>query len=147
MPNMAALDEMVQVVLELRATNIDKLKGLADRLEAAIKDLGMTRPGTKEDIESAKMRDVLDAFHKFRAGDFMEERKRIALDLFHKWNDVTGFVCDGTSYEGEIESIIEDAVEIGYYGHPVTNAEDWEGDDTDPGGPNAIREADRGDGE
>ena len=50
---------------------------------------------------------------------FSEElraRKRKALDAFHAWNDVTGFVLGGTSYEGELESLIEDAVEIGFYG-------------------------------
>ena len=46
----------------------------------------------------------------------LQDRKRKALDAFHAWNDITGFVAKGTSYEGELESLIEDAVEIGFYG-------------------------------
>lgn len=39
--------------------------------------------------------------------------QRIALNVFDKWNDVTGFVPENTGYYYEILSIIEDAVHIG----------------------------------
>ncbi len=39
--------------------------------------------------------------------------KRKALELFDHWVDVTGFVTRHTGYYYELESIIEDAVEIG----------------------------------
>ena len=138
MPNMAAIDELVQVVVELRETKIDKLGKLADRMETAISELGLARPATTRQIRDHLMHEstLLDRKHK-------------ALGLFHKWNDVTGFVSKGISYEGELESIIEDAVEIGYYGIPVTNAQDWEHEDTQPEGPSGIckdhhRDGDRG---
>ena len=38
---------------------------------------------------------------------------RRALNMFDKWNDVTGCFDKGTGYYYEIQSIIEDAVNIG----------------------------------
>ena len=38
---------------------------------------------------------------------------RRALNLFDKWNDVTGFVPKFTGYYYELQGIIEDAVECG----------------------------------
>lgn len=43
----------------------------------------------------------------------MQDAKRWALNRFDEWVDVTGFVQRGTSYYGELQSVIEDAVEIG----------------------------------
>ena len=42
--------------------------------------------------------------------------KRRALNLFDKWNDVTGVVDKGSSYYWEIQSVIEDAVHCGAQG-------------------------------
>jgi hypothetical protein len=39
--------------------------------------------------------------------------KRRALNNFDKWNDITGFVDKFTGYYYEIQSLIEDSVEIG----------------------------------
>ena len=39
--------------------------------------------------------------------------KRRALNLFDKWNDITGFVVPFTSYYYELQGIIEDAVHCG----------------------------------
>jgi hypothetical protein len=44
----------------------------------------------------------------------LERRKRLALDGFDEWNEVTDTVHG--SYEAELKSVIEDAVEIGMYG-------------------------------
>jgi len=44
-------------------------------------------------------------------GEF-EKATRRALFLFDSWDDVTGFVGQ-SSYRGEIEAIIRDAVDIG----------------------------------
>jgi len=44
-------------------------------------------------------------------GEF-ERATRRALFLFDSWDDVTGFVGQ-SSYRGEIEAIIRDAVDIG----------------------------------
>ena len=38
---------------------------------------------------------------------------RRALNLFDKWNDVTGFVPKHTGYYYELQSVIEDAVHCG----------------------------------
>jgi len=38
---------------------------------------------------------------------------RRALNLFDKWNQVTGFVKPGTSYYSEMQACIEDAVYCG----------------------------------
>lgn len=43
----------------------------------------------------------------------IEFAKRRALNLFDKWNEVTGFVPKFTSYYYEIQSCIEDAVHCG----------------------------------
>lgn len=43
----------------------------------------------------------------------MADAKRRALNLFDKWNDVTGLVNQGTSYYYELQACIEDAVECG----------------------------------
>lgn len=43
----------------------------------------------------------------------MEYAKRRALNIFDKWNDITGFVPKFTSYYYEIQSVIEDAVDCG----------------------------------
>lgn len=43
----------------------------------------------------------------------MKDAKRRALNLFDKWNEVTGFVIPGTGYYYEIQGCIEDAVECG----------------------------------
>ncbi len=45
-------------------------------------------------------------------GDMLRA-KRLALQLFDEWNDVAGIFHRGSSYYGEIESVIEDAVECG----------------------------------
>jgi hypothetical protein len=44
----------------------------------------------------------------------LEYAKRYALNLFDKWNDVTDFPTKHTSYYYEIQSLIEDAAEIGF---------------------------------
>jgi len=43
----------------------------------------------------------------------VEEAERRALAIFDKWNDLTGYVQQGCSYQYEMQSIIEDAVHIG----------------------------------
>jgi hypothetical protein len=43
----------------------------------------------------------------------LESAKRRALNLFDKWNDVTGFVPKHTGYYYELQSVIEDAVHCG----------------------------------
>lgn len=43
----------------------------------------------------------------------LNDAKRRALNLFDKWNDVTGFVTKHTGYYYEIQGLIEDAVECG----------------------------------
>ena len=43
----------------------------------------------------------------------MERAKRIALDNFDKWNDVTGVFVKDSGYYFEICGVIEDAVSIG----------------------------------
>lgn len=135
MPNVSALDEIALLVFELRALNISTLTELANRLEQAVVELGVSRPATQKEV----CEHISDQM-------VLKERKYTALELFRKWNDITGFVPRGISYEGELESIIEDAVEVGYYGRPVTNAEDWD-DTTEPGGPSGIRKDHSGDGE
>jgi hypothetical protein len=39
-----------------------------------------------------------------------------ALDNFHEWNNVTGIFQKSTGYMAEVESVIEDAVKIGWQG-------------------------------
>lgn len=39
--------------------------------------------------------------------------KRRALNIFDKWNDVTGYVPKFCGYYYEIQKVIEDAVECG----------------------------------
>jgi hypothetical protein len=39
--------------------------------------------------------------------------ERKALNLFDKWNDVTGLVQPHTSYYYELQGVIEDAVHVG----------------------------------
>jgi len=41
------------------------------------------------------------------------DAERRALNLFDKWNDVTGFVEKGTGYYYELQSVIQDAVHCG----------------------------------
>ena len=43
----------------------------------------------------------------------VESAERRALDLFDKWNDVTGFVEKHTGYYYEIQGCIKDAVHCG----------------------------------
>lgn len=43
----------------------------------------------------------------------IEFAKRRAMNIFDKWNDVTGLVPKFTSYYYEIQSCVEDAVECG----------------------------------
>lgn len=43
----------------------------------------------------------------------IEKAERLALNEFDKWNDVTGFVQEHTSYYYEIQAVIRDAVHIG----------------------------------
>lgn len=43
----------------------------------------------------------------------MESAKRRALDIFDKWNEVTGFVPKHTGYYYEIQGLLEDAVHCG----------------------------------
>ena len=43
----------------------------------------------------------------------LEYAKRLALQLYDEWNDVTGFPAKFTSYYYEIQSLIENAVDIG----------------------------------
>lgn len=43
----------------------------------------------------------------------LRDAKRWALNLFDEWVEITGFVSPGTSYYGELQSLLEDAVEIG----------------------------------
>jgi hypothetical protein len=43
----------------------------------------------------------------------VEKAERLALNAFDKWNDVTGFVQEHTSYYYELQVVIEDAVHIG----------------------------------
>jgi hypothetical protein len=43
----------------------------------------------------------------------IDKAERLALNEFDKWNDITGFVSEHTSYYYEIQSVIEDAVHIG----------------------------------
>lgn len=46
----------------------------------------------------------------------VEYAERRALNLFDKWNDVTGFVPKFTSYYYELQGIITDAVHCGAQG-------------------------------
>lgn len=43
----------------------------------------------------------------------IEKAERLALNEFDKWNDVTGFVHEHTSYYYELQAVIQDAVHIG----------------------------------
>ncbi len=43
----------------------------------------------------------------------LEKAKRLALQLFDEWNDVTGVVMEHSGSYYEICSVIEDAVDIG----------------------------------
>jgi hypothetical protein len=43
----------------------------------------------------------------------LEYAKRMALNKFDEWNDVTGFFEKNTSYYYEAQGAIEDAVKIG----------------------------------
>jgi hypothetical protein len=43
----------------------------------------------------------------------IDKAERLALNEFDKWNDITGFVSEYTSYYYEMQSLIEDAVHIG----------------------------------
>lgn len=43
----------------------------------------------------------------------LDNAKRRALNLFDRWVDATGFVHKETSYYYELQSLMEDAVEIG----------------------------------
>jgi hypothetical protein len=43
----------------------------------------------------------------------IKDAERRALNLFDKWNDVTGFVQKNTGYYYELQSVIEDAVHCG----------------------------------
>lgn len=46
----------------------------------------------------------------------VESAEHRALNLFDKWNDVTGFVPKHTSYYYEMQSVITDAVHCGIQG-------------------------------
>ena len=43
----------------------------------------------------------------------VESAERRALNLFDKWNDVTGFVTKHTSYYYEMQAVVTDAVHCG----------------------------------
>lgn len=43
----------------------------------------------------------------------ISDAKRWALDRFDEWVDITGVVSRGEGYYYELQSVIEDAVEIG----------------------------------
>lgn len=43
----------------------------------------------------------------------IDDAVRRVLNLFDKWNEVTGFVEKGTGYYYELQSVIEDAVHCG----------------------------------
>jgi len=43
----------------------------------------------------------------------IEKAERLALNEFDKWNNVTGFVQEHTSYYYELQAVIQDAVHIG----------------------------------
>jgi len=43
----------------------------------------------------------------------LDKAKRVALNRFDEWNDVTGFVVPHTSYYDELTGLVEDAVEVG----------------------------------
>ena len=43
----------------------------------------------------------------------IEEAVRIALGLYDEWNEITGYPPHSMSYYYEIQSLIEDAVELG----------------------------------
>ena len=119
MPNMDALSELVEVSAKLRSTKQDDLVALADRVECAVRNLGAGRAGIGGVREYlAERGSVLD-------------RKNKALTLFRKWNKITGVLPLGVGYIAELEAIIEDAVDIGYYGCAL--ASDWTESDTEPG--------------
>ena len=46
----------------------------------------------------------------------VESAERRALNLFDKWNDITGIFTKHTGYYYEIQSIIKDAVHCGIQG-------------------------------
>ena len=52
----------------------------------------------------------------------IEQAKRFALTNFDKWNDITGFVPEHTSYYYELSAIIEDAVELGF---GIAHGQNW----------------------
>lgn len=121
MPNMDALSELVEVSAKLRATRQSDLVELADRVECAVRNLGVSRSGVSGVREYlAEKGTVLD-------------RKNMALRLFRKWNKITGVLPSGVGYIADLEAIIEDAVDIGYYGCALTLASDWTESDTEPG--------------
>jgi len=62
---------------------------------------------------------VMSLFRKRPEDVSLRHRKEKALRLFREWNEITGFVPKGISYEGELESLIEDAVEIGMFGRTL----------------------------
>lgn len=62
---------------------------------------------------------MLSLFKRKAEDQSLRVRKEKALRLFREWNEVTGFVPKGISYEGELESLIEDAVEIGMFGRTL----------------------------
>ena len=43
----------------------------------------------------------------------VESAERRALNLFDKWNDVTGFATKHTSYYYELQGVVKDAVHCG----------------------------------
>jgi len=46
----------------------------------------------------------------------IDDAIRRALNIFDKWNDVTGVVPKGTGYYYELQGVIEDAVHCGSQG-------------------------------
>lgn len=60
-----------------------------------------------------KCRDDREEREPERVGAFVGAEFDIAMGEFRAWNDVTGVIDEGSSYLGEMESVIEDAVEIG----------------------------------
>jgi hypothetical protein len=54
----------------------------------------------------------------------LKERTDKALFIYEEWNKVTGFIHAGTSYDWEIRSIIEDAVQVGYLGQTLESLQE-----------------------
>lgn len=79
--------------------------------------------GTRASSDARKANDMLVILGRKGRERLLRERQDEALRRFHEWNDVTGFVPAGSSYEGELRSIIMDAVEIGLLGRTEEDPE------------------------